>query len=180
MGCCEDNSLLKDIVFSDPMENWNGSTRCCMSKTKLRKLSDVDEKLTSGDYDNIGQEIGKLAPAKQVEKCEELGPSISKNIQTCKDAQKKTQLEEERAVEAAKAAASNVETASENAKIQMKTAENATIAAETAQTAAETSKVLDEIKTAKTTAHKASAEKIKAENALATTKAEAAKAGSKK
>ena len=37
-----------------------------MSKTKLRKLSDVDEKLTSGDYDNIGLEIGKLAPAKQV------------------------------------------------------------------------------------------------------------------
>ena len=64
--CCEDNSLLKDIVLSDPMENWNGSKRCCMSTTKLRKLSDVDEKLTGGDYVKIGQEIGKLAWAKQV------------------------------------------------------------------------------------------------------------------
>ena len=64
--CCEDNSLLKDIVLSDPIENWGGSKRCCMSATKLRKLSDLDEKLTDGDYDKIGQEIGKLAPAKQV------------------------------------------------------------------------------------------------------------------
>ena len=37
-----------------------------MSATKLRKLSDVDEKLTGGDYDKIDQEIGKLTPTKQV------------------------------------------------------------------------------------------------------------------
>ena len=37
-----------------------------MSTTKLRKLSDMDEKLTGGDYVKIGQEIGKLARAKQV------------------------------------------------------------------------------------------------------------------
>ena len=64
--CCEDNSLLKDIVLSDPMENWEDKMRCCMHANKLRKLSDVDEKLTGGDYDKIDQEIGKLAPAKQV------------------------------------------------------------------------------------------------------------------
>jgi len=46
--CCEDNSLLKNITFSDPMENWGGSKRCCMSATKLRKLSDVDKKTNYG------------------------------------------------------------------------------------------------------------------------------------
>ena len=37
-----------------------------MSATEQRKLSDVDGKLTDGDYDKIGQEIGKLEPAKQM------------------------------------------------------------------------------------------------------------------
>jgi len=195
--CCEDNSLLKDIVLSDPMENWDGKKRCCMSATKLRKLSDVDEKLTGGDYDKIGQEIGKLAPAKQVEKCEELETSIAEKIPTCKTLldEKKSKLDaqqkEEQAVEAAKAAASEVETAFENAEIQVKAAENASIAAETAKTTAETSKDLDQIKAANATAHaeakkaqtaadKAAEEVITAQTALDTTTTEAAKAGSKK
>ena len=37
-----------------------------MSATEQRKLSDVDGKLTDGDYDKIGQEIGKLEPVKQM------------------------------------------------------------------------------------------------------------------
>ena len=47
------------------MENWGGSKRCCFSETKLRKLSDVDEKLKKADYVNVDQEVAKLAPAKQ-------------------------------------------------------------------------------------------------------------------
>ena len=57
---------MKNIDLSDPIENWGGSKRCCMSATEQRKLSDVDGKLTDGDYDKIGQEIGKLEPAKQM------------------------------------------------------------------------------------------------------------------
>ena len=63
--CCEDNSLLKNITLSDPMENWGGSKRCCMSATKLRKLSDVDEKLTEADYVKVDQEVGKLGKDEQ-------------------------------------------------------------------------------------------------------------------
>jgi len=200
--CCEDNSLLKNIDLSDSMENWNGSKRCCTSATNQpRKLSEVDERLTSGDWAKISQEVATLPSAKQEEMCKELEKPISEEILTCKtlldenksklDAQKKTKLEEEQAVEAATAAASDVETASEKAEIQMKTAENATIAAETAQTTAETSEDLDKIKTANTTAHaeakkaqtaaEKAAEEVKtAKTALNTTETEAAKAGSKK
>ena len=36
-----------------------------MSTTKLRKLSDVDDKLTTADYVKVDQEVGKLAKDKQ-------------------------------------------------------------------------------------------------------------------
>ena len=63
--CCEDNPLLKNIDWSDPIENWGESKRCCMSATHLRKLSDVDDKLTTADYVKVDQEVGKLAKDKQ-------------------------------------------------------------------------------------------------------------------
>ena len=36
-----------------------------MSENKLRKLSDVDEKLTLADYVKIGQELAQLTSQKQ-------------------------------------------------------------------------------------------------------------------
>ena len=36
-----------------------------MSTTKLRKLSDVDDKLTTADYVKVDQEVGKLGKDEQ-------------------------------------------------------------------------------------------------------------------
>jgi len=193
--CCEDNPLLKNIALSDPMENWGESKRCCMSSTHLRKLSDVDDKLTTADYVKVDQEVGKLAKDKQEETCDALEEPIAGKIETCKTfaEAKKSKLalkkQEEKAVEDATAAASEVETAAENALVQMKAAEVAKSAAEAAKITAETSEELETIKTANATAHaeakkaqeaaKKAAEEVKTANtALNTVKTEAAKAGS--
>ena len=57
---------MKNITLSDPMENWGGSKRCCMSATNQpRKLSEVDEKLIQGDWDMISQAVANLPSPKQ-------------------------------------------------------------------------------------------------------------------
>merc|ERR1719362_581212 len=190
--CCKDNSLLKNIDLSDAIENWGGAMRCCMSTSNLRKLSDVDDKLTPADYVKVDQEVATLPKDKQEETCDELEEPIAGKIKTCKtfvESKLALKKQEEKAVGDATAAASEVESAAEKANEQMKLAETAKNAAEAAKTTTETSQDLDEIKTANETAHaeakkaneaakKAAEEKTKAETALITTKEEAAKAGS--
>merc|ERR1719362_1995235 len=179
--CCKDNSLLKNIDLSDPIENWGGAMRCCMSTSNLRKLSDVDDKLTPADYVKVDQEVATLPKDKQEETCDELEEPIAGKIKTCKtfvESNLALKKQEEKAVGDATAAASEVESAAEKANEQMKLAETAKNAAEAAKTTSETSQDLDEIKTANETAKKAADEVVTANTALDTTKTEAAKAGS--
>ena len=56
---------MKNIDLSDPIENWGGAMRCCMSTSNLRKLSDVDDKLTPADYVKVDQEVATLPKDKQ-------------------------------------------------------------------------------------------------------------------
>jgi len=83
-NCCTDDPILKDVVLTDGIENWNGQKRCCMHENGKRLLNDLPEQELDFDAETeISDRIFKMDNKKEY--CDKLSEPMQQKFQTCKD-----------------------------------------------------------------------------------------------